>query len=164
MLDSTLTRQPALFSESHFGPIRFHVYSIRVRHVQRFSHSLFPVTTFLQHNSAPALAALPALQGVTLSGHLYPPIFWHNTSLSCNFDLSRQFHRVHWALVWVTSVCSNPKHVCKIPTRSNVWRKVLKENMHILKKMHIKIKALKSRKKTTRMIRAQLPARKEGSF
>lgn len=139
--------------------LNFHVYSIKVRHIQHLSPSLFLITIFPQHSSPPELTAFPALQGVTLYGHLHPPILQHDTSLSCNFYFSRQFHWAHRGFAQATSICSNTEHPGKIPTQLNV----LKENTSVLTKICIKIKALKQRK-TMRMIWAVLPARKEGSF
>lgn len=116
--------------------LHFHVYSFTVHHVQHLSPSLFLVTTFPQHNSPPVLSVLPALQGVTLYARLHPPTLQHNTSLSCNFfpvPLGSQ------RFIPVMPVCSNPEHPGKIPTQPNI----LKENMSVLTKICIKIKAWK---------------------
>lgn len=90
------------------------LHSVRVHRAQHLS-PLFLITSFLQHNPHPVAAVLPVLQGVTLCGHLHPPILRHHTSLSCNFSLSRQFHWLHRALHWLTPICSTPEHGGKIP-------------------------------------------------
>lgn len=59
---------------SFFSPrIHFPLHSVRVHHTQHLS-PLFLITSSLQHNPHPVAAVLPVLQGVTLCGHLHPPI------------------------------------------------------------------------------------------
>lgn len=74
---------------SFFSPrIHFPLYPVRVHHAQHLS-PLFLIRSFLQHNPHPVAAVLPVLQGVSLCGHLHPPILWHHTSLSCIFFLKQ---------------------------------------------------------------------------